>query len=80
MRRRERVPDAGRGQDDHGAMHGGAQPGDVRVPPQRATLPGDGEPVHVASPGLDRALRDVRRPVRPPAQQLPDPVPARTRT
>jgi hypothetical protein len=52
----------------------------VRVPPQRAALPRDGELVHVALPALDRALRDVRRPVRPPAPQLPDAVPARTRT
>jgi hypothetical protein len=48
----------------------------VRVPPQRAALPCDGELVHVALPALDRALRDVRRPVRPPAPQLPDAVPA----
>lgn len=80
MRLGEGQREAGLGEDDDGAVHGGAEPGDVRVPPQRATLPGDGEPVHVASPGLDRALRDVRRSVRPPAQQLPDPVPARTRT
>jgi len=78
--RRERVRDAGLGQDDDGAVDGGAQPGDVRVPPQRAALPRDGELVHVALPALDRALRDVRRPVRPPAPQLPDAVPARTRT
>jgi hypothetical protein len=76
VRRRERVGDAGPGQDDEGPVDGGAQPGDVRVPPQRAALPGDGVVVHVALPRLDRALRDVRRPVRPPRAQLPDTVPA----
>jgi hypothetical protein len=47
------------------------------VPPQRAALPHDGVVVHVTLPRLDRALRDVRRPVRPPRAQLPDAVPAR---
>jgi hypothetical protein len=47
----------------------------VSVPPQRAALPGDGEVVDVALPRLDRALRDVRRPVRPSRPQLPDAVP-----
>ena len=46
------------------------------MPPQRAALPGDGVLVHVAAARLDRALRDVRRPVRPPAPQLPEAVPA----
>ena len=76
VRRRERVGDAELGQDDEGPVDGGAQPGDVRVPPQRAALPDDGVVVHVALPRLDRALRDVRRPVRPPRAQLPDAVPA----
>ena len=48
------------------------------MPPQRAALPGDGEVVHVALPRLDRALRDVRRAVRPPRPQLPDAVPAQS--
>jgi len=75
VRRRERVRHAGGGQDDDGPVDGGAEPGDVRVPPQRAALPDDLVPVHVALAGLDRALRDVRGPVRPPAQQLPHAVP-----
>jgi hypothetical protein len=75
--RRERVGHAELGEDDDGPVDGGAQPGDVRVPPQRAALPDHGEVVHVALPRLDRALRDVRRPVRPPRPQLPDAVPGR---
>jgi hypothetical protein len=76
VRRRERVGHTELGQDDDGAVDGGAQPGDVRVPPQRAALPRDGEVVDVALPRRDRALRDVRRSVRPPRPQLPDAVPA----
>ena len=75
--RRERVGHAELGEDDQGPVDGGAEPGDVGVPPQRAALPGDGEVVHVALPRLDRALRDVRRAVRPPRPQLPDAVPGR---
>jgi hypothetical protein len=72
---RERVALAALGEDDERAVEVHAQPGEVRVPPQRAALPRDGEVVHVALPALDRALRDVRRPVRPPVAQLPDAVP-----
>ena len=74
----EGVGDAELGEDDEGAVDGGAEPGDVGVPPQGAALPGHREVVHVALPRLDRALRDVRRPVRPPGPHLPDAVPART--
>jgi hypothetical protein len=73
---RERVSLGALGQDDERAVEVDAQPGEVRVPPQRAPLVRDGEVVRVALPALDRALRDVRRPVRPPVAQLPDAVPA----
>jgi hypothetical protein len=76
VRRGERVGHAELGEDDDGAVDGGAEPGDVRVPPQRAALPGDGELVDVGLARLDRALRDVRWPVRPARLQLPDAVPA----
>jgi hypothetical protein len=56
-----------------GAVHGGAEPRDVRVPPQRTVLLANGELVHVALPALDLALSNVRRPVRAPAR---DAVPA----
>jgi hypothetical protein len=72
---RERVPLAELGQDDERAVEVQAQPGEVRVPPQRAALPGHGEVVRVALPALDRALRDVRRTVRPTVTQLSDAVP-----
>jgi hypothetical protein len=75
VRHRERVGHAKLGEHDDGAVHGGAQPRNVSVPPQRAALPGDGEVVDVALPRLDRALSDVRRPVRPSRPQLPDAVP-----
>ena len=73
---RERVPLGTLGEDDERTVEVDAQPGEVRVPPQRPALPRHGEVVHVALPALDRALRDVQRPVRPPVAQLPDAVPA----
>lgn len=72
----ERVGDAARREDDERAVERGSEPGEVRVPPERAALPHDAEVVGVALAGPDRALRDVGRPVRPPAAQLPDAVPA----
>jgi hypothetical protein len=71
----ERVGDAPPGVDDERAVHGGAEPGAVRVPPQRALLPLDGEAVRVAAAGADGALRHELRPVRPPVPQLPEAVP-----
>jgi hypothetical protein len=47
----------------------------MRVPPQRAALPGDSVLVHVRLACLDWALRYVSRPIRPARPQLPDPVP-----
>ena len=64
------------GADDERAVDGGPEPGAVRVPPQRALLPLDGEPVLVAAAGPDGALRHELRPVRPPRPDLPDAVPA----
>jgi hypothetical protein len=52
-----------------------AQPGAVRVPPQRALLVLDREPVRVAPPRADGALRHELGPIRPPVPQLPEPVP-----
>jgi hypothetical protein len=46
------------------------------VPPQRALLSGDVEPVGVIAPLPDRALRDHRRSVRPWRAALEDAVPA----
>ena len=63
------------GADDERAVDGGPEPGAVRVPPQRALLPLDGEPVLVAAAGPDGALRHELRPVRPPRPHLPDAVP-----
>jgi len=77
---REGVGHAALGEDDDGPVERGAHPGDVRVPQERAPLPRDGEVVHVDLPRPDRALRHVRRPVRPPRPQLPNAVPARGRT
>jgi len=48
----------------------------VRVPPQRALLPGDVERVGELGGRLYRALRDHVGAVRPPAPQLKDAVPA----
>ena len=70
---------AGAGADDEGAVHGGAQEGAVRVPPQRALLPGHAEPVRVAAARPDRALRHHRRAVRPRRAPLEHAVPACTR-
>ena len=64
------------GADDERAVDGGPEPGAVRVPPQSALLPLDGEPVLVAAAGPDGALRHELRPVRPPRPDLPDAVPA----
>lgn len=63
--RGERVGGAIPGLDDEGAVHGGAQEGGVRVPPQRALLPGHVEAVRVGAVGLDRALGHHARTVRP---------------
>ena len=76
---REGVGHAALGEDDDGPVERGAHPGDVRVPQERAPLPRDGEVVHVDLPRPDRALRHVRRPVRPPRPKLPNAVPARAR-
>lgn len=56
---------AAAGPDDERAVDGGAVERDVGVPPQRALLPVDVEPVRVVAAGLHRALRHHRRTVRP---------------
>jgi len=56
-------------------VDGGAEPGAVRVPPQGAFLPGDGEAVGVGVAGADGALRHELRPVGPPRAHLPHAVP-----
>jgi hypothetical protein len=60
----ERVGEAPLGVDDERAVHGGAQPGAVRVPPQRPLLVLDREPVRVAPPpgGWGTASRTRGRP------------------
>ena len=64
------------GADDERAVDGGPEPGAVRVPPQRALLPGDAEDVGELGERLYRALRDHVGAVGPPALQLEDAVPA----
>ncbi|RRT77968.1 hypothetical protein BHE74_00044565 [Ensete ventricosum] len=63
--------------DDESAVDGGSEPGAVRVPPQRAFLLLDGEPVRVAAAGHDGALRHVLGAVSPRRPQLPNAVPAK---
>ena len=72
----ERVPLAAvpRANDD-GAMDGGAEHGAVRVPPQRALLPGHVVPVGVAAAGADGALRHHLRAVRPLRPALEETMP-----
>jgi len=65
------------GEDDDGAVHGGAVEAGVRVPPQRALLLGEDDPVGEGGAGLDGALRDVLRPVGPRVPRLIHAVPAR---
>ncbi|RZS12600.1 hypothetical protein BHM03_00044066 [Ensete ventricosum] len=60
----EGIGDAGLGVDDDGS--------------ERALLLHQGELVGVAAAGLDGALRDVRRPVRPARQPLPHSMPGTT--
>ena len=76
MRLWERVPLAAvpRANDD-GAMDGGAEHGAVRVPPQRALLPGHVVPVGVAAAGADGALRHHLRAVRPLRPALEETMP-----
>jgi len=47
----------------------------VGVPPQRALLPRDAEPVRVGAAGLDGALRHHARPVRPRRHELEHTMP-----
>jgi hypothetical protein len=67
---------AAAGSDDQRAVDGGAEQGDVGVPPQRALLVRHVEAVGVVAARLDGALRHHRRPVRPRRAALEDPVPA----
>ena len=62
--------------DDESAVDGGSEPGAVRVPPQRAFLLLDREPVLVAAAGPDGALRHELGAVSPRRPQLPNAVPA----
>ena len=71
----EGVGGAAPGVNDDGAVHGGAVEVAVRVPPQRAFLLGEDDPVRELVAGLDRALSDVRRPVRPRVPRLVHAVP-----
>jgi len=75
VRRREGVGVAGARADDEGAVHGGAEEGGVRVPPQRALLPRHAEPVRVGAAGLDGALRHQARPVGPGGHELEHTMP-----
>ena len=63
MRLGVRVGGAALGVDDDGAVHGGAVEVAVRVPPDRALLLEEDDPVGEVGAGLDGALRDVLRPV-----------------
>lgn len=63
---REGVGNPKFGEDDDGAVNRDPQPQDVRVPKERAALPGQGEVVHKILARLDRALRYVRRTIVPP--------------
>lgn len=62
--------------DDEGAMDASPEAGDVGVPPQRAFLPGDGEPVGEAVVWADGALGDHRHPVGPAVHLLLHAMPA----
>jgi hypothetical protein len=62
--------------DDELAVYRGAQERAVRVPPQRALLPGHGELVRVPAARADRALRHHRRAIRPRRLTLEHAVPA----
>lgn len=62
--------------DDERAIDGGAEEGKMGVPPQRALLPGDVEPVSVVASGTDRTLRDHSRSIRPWRTALEDTMPA----
>lgn len=64
------------GQDDERAVDGGAEEGDVGVPPQRAFLARDVEAVGVVGGGPDGALRHHHRPVGPLRAPLEYAVPA----
>ena len=76
MRLREGVGGPAPGVDDDGAVHGGAVEVAVGVPPQRAFLLGEDDPVGELAAGLDGALRYVRRAVRPWVPRLVHAVPA----
>lgn len=56
-------------------MDGGAEPENVGVPQERATLAGEGKVVNVALAWLDWALRDVCWSVGPPCSDLPNTMP-----
>ena len=63
------------GEDDDGAVEGGSQPRDVGVPEEGASLAHDGEVVHVAVAGLNRALGHISRSIGPTTSQLPNAMP-----
>ena len=65
------------GEDDDGAVDGGAVEAGVGVPPERALFLGEDDAVGEGGAGLDEALRDVLRPVRPRVPRLFLAVPAR---
>lgn len=68
---------AGAGAEDQRAVHGGAEEGDVGVPPQRPLLRRRVEAVRVVAARLDRTLRHHRRAVRPRRAALEYAVPAK---
>ena len=70
-----RVGGAALGVDDDGAMHGGAVEVAVRVPPDRALLVGEDDPVGEFGAGPDGALRDELRAVEPGVAWLVHAVP-----
>lgn len=75
MRLGKRVRNTELRQNDDGAMHGGSLPIYMRMPPKSSSLPHEGKIVNIALTGLNRALCDISRPVRPPGPQLPNAMP-----
>lgn len=71
----ERIGHPNLRENDKRAVDGSPKPRDMSVPKKGAFLPYNGEVVHVALPGLDRALSHIGRSIGPPAPQLSNTVP-----